>query len=199
MIERKVCYFEEKGKANTEATLKLAVETANAMGIKNIVLATTGGDTAKMMADCIEHEGIAITAVTHAFGQSEPNTNPMSAQLRRYLAEKGFNIESFGEGSVIVRSVPATLHNLKGLASLLEDFANALFNGNHLSFSERCDRALYTVACKAALKAGVKNRPEDDENVVKMLSENPSLRYCPHGRPFIKTIPKREVEKYFDR
>ena len=41
--------------------------------------------------------------------------------------------------------------------------------------------------------------PEDDENVVRMLSENPSLRYCPHGRPFIKTIPKREVEKYFDR
>ena len=116
-----------------------------------------------------------------------------------YLAEKGFNIESFGDGSIIVRSVPATLHNLKGLASLLEDFANALFNGNHLSFSERCDRALYTVACKAALKAGVKNRPEDDENVVRMLSENPSLRYCPHGRPFIKTIPKREVEKYFDR
>ena len=92
MIESRVCYFEEKGKANTEATLKLAVETANAMGIKNIVLATTGGETAKMMADCIEHEGITITAVTHAFGQSEPNTNPMSAQLRRYLAEKGFNL-----------------------------------------------------------------------------------------------------------
>lgn len=116
-----------------------------------------------------------------------------------YLEEKGFRIEDFGEGSIIVRTVPATLHNLKGVSAILEDFAKSLLDGNGLSFEERCDRALYTVACKAALKAGVKNRPEDDENVVKMLSENPNLRYCPHGRPFIKILPKREIEKYFDR
>ena len=81
----------------------------------------------------------------------------------------------------------------------MEDFARTLADGNGLSFAERCDRALYTVACKAALKARVKNRPEDDENVVMMLAENPHLRYCPHGRPFIKKLPKREIEKYFDR
>ena len=92
MIRETIHYFEEKGRANTEATLKLAVETANALGIKHIVLATTGGDTAKMMADSIDHEGITVTAVTHAFGQAEPNTNPMSAELRRHLIEKGFNV-----------------------------------------------------------------------------------------------------------
>lgn len=92
MIRETIHYFEEKGRANTDATLKLAVETANALGIKHIVLATTGGDTAKMMADSIDHEGITVTAVTHAFGQAEPNTNPMSAELRRHLVEKGFNV-----------------------------------------------------------------------------------------------------------
>jgi DNA mismatch repair protein MutL len=116
-----------------------------------------------------------------------------------YLEEKGFRIEDFGEGSILVRTVPMTLSNLRGLPSIIEDFAKTLSDGNGLSFEERCDRALYTVACKAALKAGVKNRPEDDENVVKMLSENPHLRYCPHGRPFIKKLEKREIEKYFDR
>ncbi len=116
-----------------------------------------------------------------------------------FLEEKGFKIEDFGEGSVIVRTVPSTLRNLKGLSLILEDFARSLSDGNGLSFEERCDRALYTVACKAALKAGIKNRPEDDENVIKMLAENPHLRYCPHGRPFIKQIPKREIEKFFDR
>lgn len=116
-----------------------------------------------------------------------------------YLAEKGFAIEDFGEGSIIVRTVPMTLKNLKGLSSILEDFAKILLDGNGLSFEERCDRALYTVACKAALKAGIKNSPEDDENVVRMLADNPALRYCPHGRPFIKKLPKREIEKYFDR
>ncbi|MBO5786465.1 MAG: DNA mismatch repair endonuclease MutL [Clostridia bacterium] len=116
-----------------------------------------------------------------------------------FLEEKGFKLEEFGEGTVIVRTVPSTLGNLKGLNSILEDFARTLADGNGLSFAERCDRALYTVACKAALKARVKNRPEDDENVVMMLAENPHLRYCPHGRPFIKKLPKREIEKYFDR
>ncbi len=116
-----------------------------------------------------------------------------------FLEEKGFKIEDFGEGALIVRTVPATLGNLKGLNTILEDFARTLSDGNGLSFAERCDRALYTVACKAALKARIKNSPEDDENVVRMLAENPHLRYCPHGRPFIKKLPKREIEKYFDR
>ena len=115
------------------------------------------------------------------------------------LAEKGFEIEDFGDGIILVRSVPSTLENVKGLQNILEDFAKDLSLGNGLSFKEKCDRALYTVACKAALKAGIKNTPEDDENVVKMLSENPELRFCPHGRPFIKKLPKRDIEKYFDR
>ena len=116
-----------------------------------------------------------------------------------YLEEKGFRTEDFGDGSVIVRSVPATLSRLNGLQGILEDFAKGLSEGNGLSFEERCDRALYTVACKAALKAGIKNSPADDENVVRMLAEDPTLRYCPHGRPFIKQIAKREIEKFFDR
>ncbi|MBR0231325.1 MAG: DNA mismatch repair endonuclease MutL [Clostridia bacterium] len=116
-----------------------------------------------------------------------------------FLEDKGFRVEEFGEDTVIVRSVPATLSNVKGLQSILEDFAKGISEGNGLGFEERCDRALYTVACKAALKAGIKNSPADDENVVRMLAEQPSLRFCPHGRPFIKQIPKREIEKYFDR
>ena len=116
-----------------------------------------------------------------------------------YLEEKGFKVEDFGESTLIVRTVPSTLARLSGLEGILEEFAKTLSDGNSLSFAERCDRALYTVACKAALKARIKNRPEDDENVIKMLAENPHLRFCPHGRPFIKTLPKREIEKYFDR
>lgn len=92
MIQEKVTYFEAPGRENTENTLKLAVETARQLNITNIVLATTEGNTAKMMADSIEHDGITVTAVTHAYGQTEPGTNPMPMKLRKYLSEKGFNI-----------------------------------------------------------------------------------------------------------
>ena len=43
MKQDKISYFEEKGRENTEATLKMAVETARALDIRNIVLTTTGG------------------------------------------------------------------------------------------------------------------------------------------------------------
>ena len=92
MIQDKITYFEKTGTENTQTTLKLAVETARQLGIKNIVLATTGGDTAKMMADEIDHDGITITAVTHVYGMLKPNWNPMPMELRRYLVEKGFNV-----------------------------------------------------------------------------------------------------------
>lgn len=92
MIQDKITYFEKPGIENTETTLKLAVETARQLGINNIVLATTNGDSAKMMADEIDHEGITITVVTHVYGMIKPNWNPMPMELRRYLMEKGFNV-----------------------------------------------------------------------------------------------------------
>jgi len=92
MIQDKVTYFETNDCENTEKALKLAVEAANELGIKNIVLASTYGNTAKMMADDINHEGITVTVVTHAVGQIKPNWNPMPMELRRYLIEKGFNV-----------------------------------------------------------------------------------------------------------
>lgn len=92
MLQEKITYFENKGPENTKDTLALAVEAAKTLHIKNIVLATTSGYTAQIMADEIPHEGITITAVTHAFGQKETGTNPMPAQLRTYLSEKGFNL-----------------------------------------------------------------------------------------------------------
>ena len=116
-----------------------------------------------------------------------------------FLAEKGFDIEDFGRGSIIVRSVPSTLGNVSGLAAIMEDFAKTLASGGDIPFKDRCDRALYTVACKAAMKAGIKNLPEDDRHIVEMLAADPALRFCPHGRPFIKKLPKREIEKFFDR
>jgi len=92
MIHSEINYFEEKGTANTESTLNLAVKAARELGIKNIVLATTEGGTAKMMMDAIDHEGIAVTVVSHAYGQAKPNTNPMPAELRRRLIENGYNV-----------------------------------------------------------------------------------------------------------
>jgi len=92
MIQNTVTYFEKPGRENTEATLKLAVEAARALGILNLVVASTDGGCAQLMADSIDHEGVTVTVVTHAYGQIKPNWNPMPMELRRRLIDKGFNV-----------------------------------------------------------------------------------------------------------
>ena len=86
-----------------------------------------------------------------------------------YLAEFGFEIEPFGSDTLLVRAVPASLANTKDLRAILERFASDLTGGSRISFAEKCDRALFTVACKAALKAGIPNDAAHNEWVVEQL------------------------------
>lgn len=116
-----------------------------------------------------------------------------------YLAEFGFEIEPFGSDTLLVRAVPASLAHTKDLKSILERFASDLTGGSRVSFAEKCDRALFTVACKAALKAGIPNDAAHNEWVVEQLMENPALRFCPHGRPVMHALTRKEIEGYFDR
>lgn len=135
--------------------------------------------------------GVPITLPT---GEAE-----LLLENAAYLAEFGFEIEPFGGDTLLVRAVPATLAGTKELKTLLETFASELTDGSRVSFAEKCDRALFTVACKAALKAGIPNDPAHNEWIVKRLLEDDSLRFCPHGRPVLHRLPRRELEGYFDR
>ena len=88
MIQDSSTYFERAGVENTRATLELAVEHAKKNGIDRIVIASTSGMTAQMMANDVEHDGISIIIVTYAFGQKEPGVNPMPSKLREDLKGK---------------------------------------------------------------------------------------------------------------
>ena len=115
-----------------------------------------------------------------------------------FLRDYGFELEPFGSGFAAVRAVPARLKDISGLSELLESFAHELASSAALPFADKVDRALYTMACKAAVKAGDKTHEEDAVYLVRRVLET-GVRYCPHGRPFIREIPKREIEKFFDR
>ena len=133
--------------------------------------------------------------VTVSLSPSDTETILRNAE---YLAEYGFTVEEFGPSTIAVREVPSSLKNIDGISRIIETFAKELTENNALPFAEKVDKALYTVACKAAVKAHEKTGEHDDryilENILKM-----DLRYCPHGRPFVKIISKREMERYFDR
>jgi hypothetical protein len=68
LIEEKIVYFEQPGQQNTDATLKLALERAQARGIKRIVLASTRGDTALAAARLLSGSDIKLVVVPHQYG-----------------------------------------------------------------------------------------------------------------------------------
>lgn len=127
-----------------------------------------------------------------------PSDAEMILRNASYLAEYGFTVEEFGPSTVAVREIPTSLKNIDGISQIIETFAKELTENNTLPFADKVDKALYTVACKAAVKAHQITGEHDDryilENIIRL-----DLKYCPHGRPFVKIISKREIERYFDR
>lgn len=116
-----------------------------------------------------------------------------------YLSQFGFVSEPFGDNSVIIRAVPMSVSKTGDVQEIVEAFADELSKGGAIPFAQKVDKALYTVACKAAVKAGRHTGEEQDLWLAQKLIADPSLRLCPHGRPFVREYPKNMVDKLFDR
>ena len=85
-------YFNQKGEVNTEQTLKLACGRAKELGIDELVIASTTGDTAYKALEVFS--GFKITAVTYHCGFKEPFKSVMADNVRKDLEEKGVKIIS---------------------------------------------------------------------------------------------------------
>lgn len=82
-------YWQEKGKINTEGTIKLALERARELGLKDIVIASATGYSANL---CLGHKEMNIVCVTHQAGFKKPGEIEMDAAIRRRLEEGGIKV-----------------------------------------------------------------------------------------------------------
>ncbi len=111
----------------------------------------------------------------------------------------GFEIEGFGDSTIKVSSAPALLNTedcATTLRALAEDL-EGLDRGAHVQ--QALQRIAATTACHAAVKA---NYPLTYEKMTHILDELRATAYstiCPHGRPVMLRLTRREVEKNFDR
>ena len=64
---------------------------------------------------------------------------------------------------------------------------------------EILDDMYHTFACKAAIKANDVNTLSELSVIVKTILTDERIRYCPHGRPVMFNLTKRELEKQFKR
>ena len=115
------------------------------------------------------------------------------------LNQMGFEVESFGDNTVRVTAVPALLRtedSSKALLALAEDL-EGLDRGAKVQ--EALQRIAATTACHAAVKA---NYPLTYEKMAHILEELRATAYstvCPHGRPVMLRLTRREIEKNFER
>ncbi|MBE6760275.1 MAG: DNA mismatch repair endonuclease MutL [Ruminococcaceae bacterium] len=115
------------------------------------------------------------------------------------LESAGFEIDEFGSGTVLVRSAPMMI-GAGDIARAVEEIAGNLASGKKDALvTDRMDRALHTIACRAAIKGGDRSRPQELAALVAKLMANPDVRYCPHGRPIYTVLTRRELEKSFGR
>ncbi len=114
------------------------------------------------------------------------------------LMELGFEIEEFGDNTVLLRQIPMDL-DTKDAADAVETLAADLLRGRREQADTIRDELLHTVACKAAIKAGWTNDEKELLALVEQVMSREDLKYCPHGRPICVSLSKKQLEKQFKR
>ena len=113
------------------------------------------------------------------------------------LERLGLEAEDFGSGSILVRRVPEGT-DPEDCAALLEDAAEALRLGKRPGSLGQKDEVLATMACKAAVKAGMDTDPRELVPVVEAVLSG-RIKYCPHGRPVSMVLTRGQLDKSFKR
>ena len=113
------------------------------------------------------------------------------------LARFGFEVEEFGAAALAVRSAPDYLDAGNIEPALLELARRIRVTGSADPQAAR-DELLHTMACKAAIKGGQRNGPQELEEVARMVLSG-AVRYCPHGRPVAIELTRAQLEKQFKR
>ena len=117
---------------------------------------------------------------------------------RDMLEELGFEIEEFGDNTLLLRQIPMDL-SPEDAAQAVESLAADLLNGRREHKDTVRDELLHTVACKAAIKAGWVSDEQELLAIAREVMAREDLKYCPHGRPICVSLSKKQLEKQFKR
>ena len=146
---------------------------------------------------------------TQAKGESQMMLMPVSVNLSSdeysavmdnidLLEKAGYEVSDFGDRCVKVSACPPELVN-ENIDEIITEVAGYLSKNIKTVMPEKLDWILHSMACRAAVKAGNFTSSYEAEKFVGLLLANKDIRYCPHGRPVMVEMTKRELEKQFGR
>jgi DNA mismatch repair protein MutL len=114
------------------------------------------------------------------------------------LADAGYDIADFGDRTVKVSACPPQLVD-ENIADVITEIAGYLANNVKTLMPEKLDWIYHSMACRAAIKAGNFTSSYEAEKFVGRVLGDSSIRCCPHGRPVLIELTKKELEKQFKR
>ena len=157
------------------------------------------------------HERIIYESLAASYGKVSsqmllvPVTVQLSAeekdalvQSEMLLQDGGLEVEDFGGNSVVVRAVPADVVP-EDVEDLVVELASRLVSNPRYTTSEKTEWVLHSIACRAAIKAGDKTHAAQLLRLAEDVLDGRVPPFCPHGRPIVLKITKKELEKQFGR
>lgn len=125
-----------------------------------------------------------------------PDEVGLVEEISGLLRSLGFSIEPFGGHTFVVRSIPSNL-GIDESEQFIKDFLGEVrYEGNASEYKEK---ALHTLACRAAVKFGDQLSVPEMEGILRGLEKIPRRNVCPHGRPAILFIAEAALQKAFKR
>lgn len=112
--------------------------------------------------------------------------------------EMGFECDVFGENSIIVRSVPGDIE-LGEVEDVMGELLAQAQNLKKELITDRKQSLMYSIACKSAIKANNRLDEAQMKTLIRDVLRLQNINTCPHGRPIIITMSKKELEKEFKR
>lgn len=145
-----------------------------------------------------EDESMAQMLMVPVVLELTPAESGLLQEEKEIFIKAGFEFETFGNNSIIIRSVPVGIAE-EDSRKLFLDLLDWAGKSGKSDFHMVADEVIYTIACKAAVKAKDALGEAEIRNLLKELTflENPYT--CPHGRPTLVKLTKIELEKMFKR
>ena len=146
-------------------------------------------------------EGVQVTGqllLSPLSLELDPDEAALLLKEQPLLESLGYDFDSLGSGTLLLRQIPADLPEADACASLSEIAAH-LRRGVKDSPESLREQLLHTIACKSAIKGGWTTGEAEREYLVGQVLTRDDLKYCPHGRPIVVSLSRKQLEKQFKR
>lgn len=143
---------------------------------------------------CVSIQGLLVPYVINVNGLEKQFLEDNLENLKNL----GFEISEFGTSAFKISTIPSVLAGIN-----LNDFFSQILS--ELSVFKQLKQAdlilnkLMQHSCKTAVKAGDKLSNNEVASLIKQVDETGMVLQCPHGRPVIIKLSRKEIEKWFKR